>query len=106
MLITAVITLAGVIAWAVTARALFRRWARKTQLAYWFAATLATLAALALPVILPVLAFAAFVMHDPPLSQHDLKVKTQALEAENARLRREQGGPREHLGSLGHNYDE
>lgn len=83
MLTTAIITLGSVIIWAVTARALFRRLARNTDLGYWL---IAILAISGVP-LLPVIAFVGFIVRNPPLSQRELKAKTQALEFENTRLR-------------------
>lgn len=83
MIITAIITLGSIIAWAVTARALFRHWVRKTDLGYWL---IAILAIGGVP-LLPAIAFVGFIVRNPPLSQRELKAKTQALEFENTRLR-------------------
>lgn len=100
MLITAIITLGSVIAWAVTARALYRHWVRNelgrnedhNRLANWL---IAVLAIGSVP-FLPAIAFVAFVTRNPPLSQHELEVKTQALEAENTRLQQAQANRSPH----------
>jgi hypothetical protein len=91
----------ALLTWTAATRFLFRRWSRDTiewsngndVTPPWIAAA-AAVAALLLPVILPVRLFAYAVMSHPPRSPGELKARTRALEKENARLRQEQEGPR------------
>jgi len=109
---TFVIVLGCVVAWALTSRALFRYWVRNdtftrlaSQCSHGFGiihedkpchprhpvppGKVAT-RAIAAGLLFPATLFAAFVLARPPLGRRELAEKTRALEAENARLRREQ----------------
>lgn len=130
-MITTVIILGCIAAWALASRTLFRRWVRNDTFIRWAASCsdgyenvhrgypchpripvshrrVAAYAAGA-ALILPVTLFAAFVMSNPPPSRSELGNRTRALEAENARLRRAQDdaqNPEPGPVSLGHDYDE
>ena len=104
-----IIAAASLAAWLLASRWLFRRWVRNDTLSnkdekcshgyqvahageschgrhpasHGAVAAAAGLAALFLPVTL----CAFFVMHNPPMSNRELREKTEALEEENAKLR-------------------
>jgi hypothetical protein len=92
----------ALLTWTAASRFLFRRWSRDYTWTWssdnpmhpGFIVAAAAVAALLLPVILPVRLFAYAVMSHPPRSPGELKARTRALEKENARLRQEQEGPR------------